>query len=221
MQADTPSLLKIPLFSGISAAELPSLLNCLGVKQKSFAKNEYVFVAGQKVRRVGIVLRGRIQIVKDDLMGNRTILAECGAWELFAESFACARVVHAPVSALAAEPAEIMFIDCQRIISVCSSSCRFHNKLVENLLKIVADKNLMLNRKIEVISQRSIREKLLAYLNAEAQKQNARSFRINFSRQELADYLCADRSALSRELSKLQAEGLVSCNGRNFEMLSL
>lgn len=215
------SLLKIPLFSDISAAELPLLLNCLGVKQRSFAKNEYVFIAGQKVSHVGIVLQGRVQIVKDDIMGNRTILAECGALELFGESFACAHVAQAPVSVLVTETAELLFIDCQRIINLCPSSCRFHNKLVENLLQIVADKNLMLNRKIEVLSQRSIREKLLAYLNAEAQRQNARSFRINFNRQELADYLCANRSALSRELSKLQAEGLVSCKGRNFEIYSL
>lgn len=221
MQTYTPSLLKIPLFAGISAAELPSLLNCLGVKQKKFGKNEYVFVAGQAIAYVGIVLKGRVQVVKDDIMGNRTILSESGPLDLFAESFACAHVTHAPVSVLVAEPAEIMFIDCQRIITVCPGSCRFHNKLVENLLKVVADKNLKLNRKIEVISQRSIRDKLLAYLNAEAQKHNGRSFRINFNRQQLADYLCADRSALSRELSKLQAEGLVSCNGRNFTLLSL
>ena len=221
MQTYTPSLLKIALFSGITAAELPSLLNCLGVNQKKFVKNEYVFVAGQEITHVGIVLKGQVQIVKDDIMGNRMILSECGPLDLFAESFACAHVDHAPVSVLVTEPAEIMFIDCKRIITVCPGSCPFHTKLVENLLKVVADKNLLLNRKIEVISQRSIRDKLLAYFYAEAQKQNSRSFRVSFNRQELADYLCADRSALSRELSKLQAEGLVSCNGHDFELLSL
>lgn len=217
----TPKLLKIPLFEGVATAELPSLLNCLGVKHKLFAKNDYVFLAGQTISHVGIVLTGHVQIVKDDIMGNRVILSECGPLELFAESFACAHVVHAPVSVLVTEPTEIMFIDCKRIITVCPSSCRFHTRLVENLLKIVAAKNLTLSRKIEVLSQRSIREKLLAYLNDEAQKHNAQRFRISFNRQELADYLCTDRSALSRELSKLQAEGIVSSDGRIFELFTL
>lgn len=216
-----PKLLKIPLFEGVGAAGLPSLLNCLGVKHKLFAKNAYVFLAGQTISHVGIVLKGRVQIIKDDIMGNRTILSECGPLDLFAESFACAHVEHAPVSVLVTEPAEIMFIDCKRIITVCPSSCRFHTRLVENLLKIVAQKNLMLNQKMEVLARRSIREKLLAYLYAEAQKHNARRFRINFNRQELADYLCTDRSALSRELSKLQAEGVVSSDGHIFELFLL
>lgn len=207
-----------PVFGGIATNELPGLLHCLDAKRKSFAKNEYIFMAGDYINSVGVIISGQIQIERHDITGNRILLGEFGPGELFGEAYACAQIEHVPVNVLASSPVDVLFIDCKRIISVCPSSCKFHTQLVENLLRIVATKNILLNQKITAVSQRSLRDKLLTYLGAEAQKHNSRTFSLNFNRQELADYLCADRSAVSRELSRLKEEQIIDFNGDVFEL---
>lgn len=211
-------LLRSPLFNHITAQDLPVLLQCLGAKTKTFAKNQYIFTAGDKVNTVGVIIKGRVQIETVDITGNRILTAEFGPGDLFAEALACAQVERAPVNALASETTEVLLVDCKRIINTCPGSCRFHARLVENLLQIVAAKNLLLNQKIAAVSQRTLRDKLLTYLAGQAQKQGGPNFSISFNRQELADYLCADRSAVSRELGRLKAEGLLDFNGNDFSL---
>lgn len=219
MQQNTKTLSQSPIFGGISPQDLPLLLQCLNAQTKSFAKNEYIFISGDSVSAVGVIISGRVQIENMDIMGNRILMAEFGPADLFAEALACAHTANVPVSALASEAAEVVFIDCKRIITVCPSSCKFHTRLVENLLSIVAAKNILLNQKIAVVSQRTLRDKLLTFLGNQAQRQGGESFAINFNRQELADYLCADRSAVSRELGRLKAEGLIDYEGSRFTLL--
>lgn len=204
------------LFQDIGTEDLPALLQCLGAVKKHFPKNAYIYMAGDNVSQVGVILGGRVQIIKEDIMGNRTIVNELGPRELFAESFACAQVNNLPVSVVTMAPSDILFINCRRIITVCPSSCRFHTKLVENLLQIVAQKNILLNQKIEVLGKRGMRAKIMAYLNIQAQMQSSREIKLNFSRQDLADYLGVDRSALSREISGMQTEGLLRVKGKRF-----
>lgn len=205
------------LFQNIDPRDIESLLGCLQAKTSTFARHSTIFLAGNPARHVGIVLRGGAQILRTDIWGNRVLMAEVRSGDMFGESFACAGVDVLPVDVIATEECELMLLDYRRIITTCSSSCLFHNHLVDNMLQILAQKNLMLNQKIEVLAARSIREKLLVYLSAVAAAAGSRQFDIPFNRQELADYLSVDRSALSRELSQMQREGMLRYQKHHFE----
>jgi CRP-like cAMP-binding protein len=140
--------------------------------------------------------------------------------QLFAESFSCAEADVLPISVTASEDSEIMLIDCRRILTLCTNTCEFHHQLVKNLLRVVAEKNLMLTQKIEFTSQKTTRDKLTAYLLFQAKKQRSSSFTIPYDRQALADYLGVERSAMSAELSKMRKEGLLECRKNSFTLLN-
>lgn len=212
-------LKKVPLFQGVSESDITSLLNCLNGIFLQYNKNTIIMPAGKPVVGVGIVCQGDAQVVRDDITGNRTILASLHEGDIFAEALACARVESMPVSVLARSKCVILKIDYQRIITTCPSSCMFHNKMIENMLGILAHKNLGLNQKNEILSARSTREKLNIFLLAQAKKTNKRQFQIPFNRQELADYISVERSALSRELGHMQKEGLIKFHKNSFEIL--
>ena len=210
---------KCPLFHGIEEAELASVLECLNAGTAEYKKNELIFMEGSPAKFVGIVLSGGVRIIKEDYFGNRSIVSRSGPGELFGESFACAGTEVLPVSVAAAFDSEIMMIDCRRITRTCSHSCEFHNRIIFNLLKTVAEKNLEFNRKIEITSKRTTREKLMSYLMYEAKNNHSNSFTIPFDRQELADYLEVDRSGLSAEISRLRKEGIIECSRSRFTLL--
>lgn len=210
---------KCPLFHGIEEAELASVLECLNAGTAVYKKNELIFMEGSPAKFVGIVLSGGVRIIKEDYFGNRSIVSRSGPGELFGESFACAGTEVLPVSVAAAFDSEIMMIDCRRITRTCSHSCEFHNRIIFNLLKTVAEKNLEFNRKIEITSKRTTREKLMSYLMYEAKNNRSNSFTIPFDRQELADYLEVDRSGLSAEISRLRKEGIIECSRSRFTLL--
>ncbi|QHI73371.1 Crp/Fnr family transcriptional regulator [Aminipila terrae] len=208
-----------PLFARIDENDLESMLVCLSATVKDYSKNEIILMAGDKISKVGIVVEGSVQIVKEDILGNRNIIAQIDTGQIFAEAFSCAVTEKLPVSVIASANCTVMFIDYKRIIYTCNNSCIFHHKLLENMLGILARKNILLNNKIEHISKRTTREKALSFLFSQAQQQEKRAFRIPFNRQELADYLCVDRSALSNELSKLREEGIIEFNRNEFQLL--
>ena len=159
---------------------------------------------GETTAAVGLVLSGSVHIIQEDFWGERQILNDCGEGQLFGESYACIQSEPLMVSVIAAEKSEVLFLDINKVMTVCSSACTFHSRLIRNLLSIIAGKNLMLTRKIDHMGRKTIREKVLAYLSFHATKQGSRTFEIPFNRQQLADYLSVDRSALSAELSKMQ-----------------
>ena len=212
-------LKKVPLFAGILDEDIFDLLTCLNARVRAYSKGEAVFLTGEPAGAVGIVCAGGVQVIKEDFMGNRTILSKLESGDLFGEAFACGQIERLPVSVLSVAGSEILFIDYSRIVTTCSSACVFHSRLIENMLGVLASKNVMLNQKIEVLSKRSTREKLIAYLSAQAQKAGSNSFIIPFNRQELADYLCVDRSAMSNELGKLRDEGVLSFEKSRFALL--
>ncbi len=212
-------LKKSPLFYNIAEKDLEIMLNCLSVQEKTYPKNTFIFNDGDNVSTVGIVLRGSVHIIKEDFWGNRRIISQIGISDIFAETFSCAQVEKIPVSIVTNEKTEIMLIDYKRIINTCSSSCLFHSYLIQNMLKIIANKNILLTQKIEHITQRTTREKLISYLSAQAKISNHHTFTIPFNRQELADYLSVDRSAKSSELSKLQKEGLLKFECNTFKFI--
>ncbi len=212
-------LKSVALFDGIEESELRPLLACLSAETARYEKGQTVFFSGDGTNRFGVVLSGGVQIVKDDYYGNRSILAKIGAGNLFAESFACAGMRALPVSVTATAESELLFIDCRKLAAPCAKACAFHSRLIQNLMNLMARKNIALTQKIEFLSKRTTREKLIAYLSAEAKKAGGSRFRIPFDRQELADYLSVERSAMSAELSRLRDDGVLKYSKNEFELL--
>ena len=212
-------LQKCGLFAGIAEEQLLTMLSCLGAVLRSYDKNQPVLSEGDAPDRIGVVLTGAVQIVRVDYNGNRSILTELLPGQMFGESFACADVPKIPVNVTATENSEVLLLDAKHILHVCSNACGFHNQLIYNLMKLVATKNLILNQKLEIMSKRSTREKLMTYLMLQAKQQGDNSFTVLFDRQELADYLEVDRSGLSSEISKLRKEGVLECKKNHFTLL--
>ena len=208
-----------PLFAGIDPQDLGPLMDCLGARSMPVKKQQVILAEGDPARFVGIVLEGSVQIEKVDYFGNRSIMAQAGAGELFGESFACAGAATMPVSAVAVTDGRILLMDCQRITVSCSNACGFHSRLISNLLRIVAGNNIRLNQKIEITAKRTTREKLMAYLLGQAKFHGSDSFTIPFDRQALADYLQVERSAMSAEISKLRRDGIIECDKSRFRLL--
>jgi len=206
------------LFEDIPIAQQDTLLSCLNAKKKSYGKDEYVLRAGDKVAEVGIVLSGGVNITKDDFEGNRSILSKAGPGAMFAEAFVCSNADTLPVSVISTEKTEILFIDYKRIATVCSSACGFHNSLINNMMGILARKNVMLTEKVKHTGKRTTKEKLLSYLSTRAIKAGSPTFDIPFNRQELADYLGVDRSAMSAELCKLRDAQILSFERNHFTL---
>lgn len=219
MKVFFPVLEKCPLFDGIDPKDLSAMLACLGARVSRYQKNQVIFREGEAANYVGIVLSGAAQIVREDFYGNRSIVARIESAELFGESFACAGVEALPVSVTAAEDSQVMLIDCRRITASCTSACSFHSRMIFNLLRVVATKNLLFNQKIEITSHRTTREKLMAFLLMQAKQNKSRSFTIPYDRQALADYLGVDRSAMAVEISKLRKDGVIACEKSHFQLL--
>ena len=207
------------MFDGIAEADLSGMLACLGARVIAVKKGESIFREGEKATAVGIVLNGSVRMEKEDYYGNRSILALMGQAELFGESYACAGIGSLPVTIVATEDSECMLIDCRRITVTCANVCEFHTRVVFNLLKLVASKNLSYDEKIEVTSKRTTRDKLMTYLLNQAKSNDSNSFVIPYDRQELADYLEVDRSGLSAEISKLRKEHIIECEKNRFTIL--
>jgi CRP-like cAMP-binding protein len=208
-----------PLFHGISETELGALIKCAGCTFKAFRPGETVYSAGEFVREIGLVLAGSVQMVKKDAWGRSQILEEKTAGEMFSESSVCGGMGVLPESVIAAGNTEVMFFDFQRIIVTCSSACVYHTMLIRNMISIFARRNLLLAGKLEHITKKTTREKLLSYLSEQAELSGSSSFSIPLNRQELADYLSVERTALSAELSKLKSERILNFRKNNFELL--
>ena len=208
-----------PLFHGIKQDELNAMLSCIGYHIGTFKKGDIVAFEGDNLKHIGIVMKGSVDMVKEDLWGNKTMLLRMGKDELFGETFACGSDSLSVVTFLVSEDAKILFMPFDRVMHSCTMACQFHHRLIENMVKIIADKNRDLIRKIDVVTKRTIREKLLAYLSIQAQVQNARYFVVPLGRVELAEYLCVDRSALTRELAKMKEDGLIDYDKNCFRIL--
>ena len=208
-----------PLFEGIAPAEILSMLNCLSAQLKRFDKKEILLAEGDAAGHIGLVLEGAVRIEQTDYFGNRSILGQAGPGELFGESFACAGIDALPLDVTAAEAGAVLLLDCGRILRTCTNACTFHQKLVYNLMKIMAQKNLAFHRRFGIAARRTTREKLLAYLAAQAKEAGSASFSIPFDRQQLADHLLVDRSGLCAEISRLREQGILECRKNRFTLL--
>lgn len=206
------------LFRNIEETEIASVLKCITYKMVEYTGKQTIFNEGDTIDKIGMVVGGSIHIVQDDFWGNRSIIAQITPGKLFGEVFAFSDNRSLTVSVIAAESCEIMFFDFKKLITVCHSACDFHNRLIRNLLDIVAEKNIFITRKLQYLSKRTIRDKLISYLSDECKKQGEQDFTIPFNRQQLADYLIVDRSALSNELSKMFREGIIDYHRNVFRL---
>ena len=209
----------LPLFTGIKEKDFKPMLACLGSYTREYQKGEIIFLASQAIKCVGIILQGSVHMIKEDIWGGRTVLAYMKQGELFGETFACGAIPIAAVTFYASSSCQILFMPFHKILHACDMSCVFHHRLIENMVSLIASKNVQLMQKIEVTSKKTLREKILAYLSLQAQRCHSDSFELPLGRLELAAYLCADRSALSRELKNMKEEGLIAYNKNTFHLL--
>jgi len=207
------------LFADVTDKEMEKMLGCLGARMAFFDKKYTVFAEGSPARYLGILLSGEAQVAQTDYYGNRNIIDSISPAEMFCEEFACAAAEAIPVSVVANEPCEVMFIDCAHILHTCAHNCAHHQKMIYNLMKSMAQKSIRFHERIEVTSKRSTREKLLAYLTLLARRTGKNEFEIPFDRQELADYLEVERSGLSAEIGKMKREGILDCRKNRFTLL--
>lgn len=211
------ALAQCPLFAGIAADRLERAVTALSPRQAEYERDQTILLQGEAPRGLGILLSGAALIVKEDYWGVRTVVAALAPGDLFAEAFCCAGVAEMPVGVVAAEKSRALFGDPARLLAGGAPD-REGRQILDNLMHILARKNLLLLQRLAVISRRTLRDKILTYLSYCAQEAEARSFRIPLDRQGLADYLAADRSALSAELSRMQKEGLIVFRKNSFEL---
>ena len=192
------------LFAGIRPDELEPMLHCLQAVQRSYRRGEYILHTGEDVRSVALLLRGMAHIQKEDFWGNRSLLSSLTAGDIFAEAYAMPDSGLMRNDVVAVENCVVLLMDVERVLTRCTNSCIFHARLAENLFMLLAEKN------------RALAQKLLAYLSEQARLAGSADFTIPFNRQQLADFLAVERSAMSAELSRMQAEGLIETARSHF-----
>jgi len=215
---DLSFLTNTMLFRGTTPEEAKSMLACLGAHERQYGKGETIFRAGECAESMGLVLSGGVNIEIDDLWGNKTILGHVEPGQLFAETYACIPGEPLMVNVVASERSGVLFLNAAKLLTTCQNSCAHHNRLIQNLLQVFAQKNLALSRRSLHTSPKTIRGRLLSYLSEQAKRSGSYQFAVPFNRQQLADYLGVDRSAMSNELSKMQRDGILRCERSRFTL---
>jgi CRP-like cAMP-binding protein len=206
------------LFKGVKSDEIETMLACLGSRIKKAKKGKIILLAGDKPEFVGIVLSGLLHIIREDYSGNRLLVTSLIRGEIFSEALCCAGISKSPVTVVAATDSVIMMLKFPRILNICPKPCPFHKKLLVNLLELMAKKNIFLQNKIGIISKKSVRARVMQYLESIMPKQGT-EFKIPFNREEMADFLNVERSALSHELSRMKKDCLIEYKKNNFKLL--
>lgn len=206
------------LFGGIKAEEIKDALDCLSAYEKSFKKGEIIYRTGQTVTDMGLVEEGSVNITVNLYWGSSIILGNIEKGKIFAETYAAVSGKEMLCDAVAAEDCRVLFINVGKLLNVCKSTCGFHQKIIHNLLRISAMKNLNLSSRMLHTAPKTIRGRLISYFSQMAAETGSREFTIPFSRQELADYIGVDRSALSAELSKMQKDGILTYRKNEFKL---
>ena len=219
MKTDLLFLQNSSLFKSIEAKHFEKLCACLSAKERRFERDTFVFRAGEDIHFVYYIVSGSIHIIDEDFLGNRSIIETMQADTLFGEAYVFSSMQHYLVSVIAAENAVILELDPEKLFETCSNGCQCHTQLARNALYIVSEKVVRLTEKLGHVTQRTTREKLLSYLSVCAHREKDMSFTIPYTRQQLADYLCVDRSALSHELSRMKQQGILRYHKNYFELV--
>ena len=207
------------VFKGIGEEEISAMFTCLDAQLKHYKKGEYILRQGDTIEVITVLVRGRAHIQTEDYWGNRSIVNTILEGEMFGEAYAASEKSAITHDVVAVEDSSVIFFNIKKMLTVCSSACRFHATVIQNLFFAVSEKNRTLLHKLSHMSKRTTREKLISYLSEQAKKKNSPHFFIPFNRQQLADFLSVDRSAMSNELCKLRDEGLIEFKKNEFTLL--
>ena len=216
----TPNYMEIPLFQGLDREEINEVLQKFHGLIKHFPKSDYIYLAGDCVENLCVVLEGTVQMIKEDIWGEKSIIANLGAGSVFAENFLGQLGDRSSVSYFVASDSEVLMLPLGRTLFDSDTSSKASQRLMCNIVSILADNNTRLIEKTEILCKKTLRSKILAYLEQEARNHGCRSFTIPFNRTDLANYLDADRSALTRELARMKEEGLIDFTKNSFELLA-
>lgn len=219
MKKFLPILKRTKLFAGVGEDEIGAMLGCLQASMASYKKGEYVFRQGEHLNHITVLAEGNLHIQRDDYWGNRSIISMVEPGQMFGEAYVSPDSGPLLNDVVAVEDSTVIFFDVWRILTVCSSACRFHAMVVQNLFFAISEKNRQLVQKLGHMAKRSTREKLISYLSEEANRKSSNTFTIPFNRQQLADFLSVDRSAMSNELSKMRDDGLIEFEKNRFTLL--
>ena len=209
-------LAKTQLFAGSTPEEVDSMLGCLGARERRFTKNAYIHRMGDVISTVGLVLAGSVRIESVDVWGNVSVMGATGTGGMFGEAYAAVPDEPLMVDVIAAEDCAVLFLNLKKVLTTCPHACPHHSRTANNMTAIIARHSLALSRRIFHVAPKTIRGKVLAYLSDMAERTGRREFDIPFDRQQLADYLGVDRSALSAELSRMQKAGLIETRRSHF-----
>lgn len=210
-----PVMEQVGLFQGIRSADFPAMLDCVGGEILTAERDEIVLLAGDRPEHVGVVLEGQLHIIKENLEGDVTLVAPLGAGEIYAEALCCAGVEGSPVTVVAQSKCVILRINFVRILDTCPGGCPFHSALIRNMLGMMARKNLYLQSRMELVRIKSVRQKVMHYLDG-LTPAGERNVVVPLNREGMAEYLCVERSALSHELMKMRKEGLLDYQKNKF-----
>lgn len=207
------------LFHNIEEKDLSHLIGCLGAMIRSYDEDKFLFLAGEKVDMIGIVMEGIIEILKESISGERHIIAFLEEAEMFAEGIVSTISKSSPVTARAKAGSKVLWIPYDRIINTCGSVCEYHIKLIHNMVTILGEKNVILNKKIELLTLKGMRERIARYLLNEELERGKSTFQILLNRTELADYLNVSRTSMCRELTKMKEEKIIDYYGKSFKII--
>lgn len=211
---------KHPLFNNIERQDIERLLDCLDTYERSYEKNEYIVLEGSLINFIGIIISGRIFIEKEDYLGNEYIYVEIEKDNIFGEEYIGQNFQSSIVNYKAMTDCVVLFIKNDSIFRDCSKNCSYHKQLLENLIKLMASKSKLLIEKIEIISKKSLRERILTYLLILAEKQKSKRVISNLNHREMAEFLCVNRSSMIRELGRMKEEGIIDFNKNQYVILN-
>lgn len=210
-------MLQIDLFENVQNSEVLELLKCIGIKTKVFRKNAFILKAGSKIDYLAVILGGSAVMSKTDSFGKQTIIEKLKMNDIFGHNIVCCGLDKSPVDVIAENECEVLFLPFEKVVTPCEKLCPYHLQLIKNVMKMISKRNSLLNDKIDIIGQKTTREKIMALL--ETYHNGQRVFSIPYTREEMAKFLCVDRSAMSRELCRMRDEGILKFSKNHFEIL--
>ena len=204
----------LALFYDITDQEVEAMIQCFRMRRCRVHPGQIICTYGESAGEVGVLVSGEAELVRLDYAGNRTILERLETGGVFGESLAFTPTLGDCVEVVSAAGSEVLFMEYSHIMKRCENACAHHSKLVQNMFRLVAEQTRRLSQRVEVLSRRSIRDKLMCWFQLRRLAAGADSFTLPFTLSALADYISADRSAMMRELKRMKEEGLVEMDGR-------
>ena len=209
----------VSLFKDIEPADLDNMYSCLSGVKRSFTAGETVCSFDNDSLKLGIITKGIVRLERTDFFGDTSMLDRLEVNDIIGDISVYSSVDENEVSAVCEKDCEVIFINHEKIINPCEQICPCHITMTKNLLTMIATKAERLSLRVEVLSHKNIRSKLMSFFSMEAKRAGSNSFTLPFSVSTLASYICVDRSAMMREIAKMKKDGLIEADRRNITLL--